>query len=374
MASGKLERARELDALGGSFLTSAICDALTVRRRNADKDQDGRVSLQELYDWVEEQACVHNANCPDRLVPYPSLFGKQRGELFLTTSAFDKLFEFEWPDGGTMLVLPANDSEYSSLAWCISKYPVTNAQYKRYMNATMSAEEPFGKDFVVSDSGERSDWQGGFYPWHDARFNDDDAPVVCVSYYNAQSYCAWVDSLLRKRQMLHCAMLPTAALWDFAAFGTVHPRRESGLRLQQSKVIHHRSTGPASIKCSSDRSNMIGAVDMIGNVWEWCGIVREGRRRASDFSLISGGELYRDHSVELRGGGFLDDLSLVRPFAHVSMLRDRLLTRHSDLGFRVAGCLPERELPDYVRAALPFCERFDFDYHDLRALLMRSTG
>jgi hypothetical protein len=60
MASDRLEWAREVEALRGSFLSTQIASALDEKFDEADKDQDGRLSLQDLKLWLEERATHHS--------------------------------------------------------------------------------------------------------------------------------------------------------------------------------------------------------------------------------------------------------------------------------------------------------------------------
>jgi energy-coupling factor transporter ATP-binding protein EcfA2 len=85
MASNRLEKARELKSLRGSFLTVNICSALSDKFNEADRDRDGKISIQDLKLWLEEKAKDHNKKSHKDQVPYPYLFGQSKGEFFLAT-------------------------------------------------------------------------------------------------------------------------------------------------------------------------------------------------------------------------------------------------------------------------------------------------
>lgn len=53
--------------------------------------------------------------------------------------------------------------------------------------------------------------------------------------------------------------------------------------------------------------------------------------------------------VELKGGGFFDDLSKINLQLSSKELEDGVKTKHSDLGFRVVVELPITVLPDNLR-------------------------
>jgi Sulfatase-modifying factor enzyme 1 len=144
-------------------------------------------------------------------------------------------------------------------------------------------------------------------------------------------------------------VLPDPALWDFAAFGTEYPTRRPKTWLAVSKSIHHKAIAPLQCDLSGERSNVLGISDLIGNVWEWC---LPGETAPAVLGPL-------EVEPQLRGGGFLDDLSRTSVFLDASMLPDREETRHSDLGFRIAGKVPVSELPDTVQVRLTVCARLE---------------
>lgn len=124
----------------------------------------------------------------------------------------------------------------------ISRYPVTNAEYHAFVEATGHTPPEH--------------WQDGLYPSWDA-----DRPVVYVSWRDAAEYCRWARG-----------RLPTEAEWEKAARGTdrrrypwgntFDPRRcnsREGRKLASSTVGRYSPAGDSPY----------GASDMAGNVWEW---------------------------------------------------------------------------------------------------------
>jgi formylglycine-generating enzyme required for sulfatase activity len=155
-------------------------------------------------------------------------------------------------------------------AFCIDKYEVTNAQYKKFVQAT-GHKKPEGMGYV------NGKWQNGFKPWSDPNFNGDDQPVVCVSWEDAKAYADWAG----KR-------LPTEAEWEKAARGGVKekkyvwgddwpPPRSAGnfadisapRLLSDFVIIDYAYTAPVGSFKSNGRYGY-GLYDMAGNVWEWC--------------------------------------------------------------------------------------------------------
>ncbi len=86
----------------------------------------------------------------------------------------------------------------------IATHEVTNAQYRRFVQETEYAE-PRGLllrgPTLVRD----------FQPWKDPAFKDDDQPVVCVTYADAEAFCRWLSAKEKKNYRL-----PTSDEWEYA--------------------------------------------------------------------------------------------------------------------------------------------------------------
>jgi len=394
MASDRLEKTREIENLKGGFLTVNICSALTDNFHKADKDGDGRLSIKELMKWLQRKTLEHNRKFPDKTVPYPYTFGQERGEFHLTSeSSLWTPYEIPWIDGSAMVVLPI---PYGDWAICLSKHPVTNAQYRKFVDSAR-AEEPIGKNYEKDETEtERGEWIGPFYPWGSLLFKDPYQPVVCVSFKDALAYCKWVNAVekgaLPKKKNLasekvvdRWTTLPPSWVWDLAAFGVDYPIRDSSIWLNSCAQIHHNDTSPALIDTEGNRVNAKGISDLFGNIWEWCyeddsqylprnpksSFLNRRLNLLEDKSIAKLGALHNreivlpfiaitNHSQpsfqELRGGSFLDDLFRITPFLTSSKLTEGTQTHHSDLGFRIAGAVLVDSLPEEIRAQLSLCK------------------
>jgi len=142
-------------------------------------------------------------------------------------------------------------------AFYIDKYEVTNAQYKKFIQAT-GHKEPEGVGYI------NGTWEDGFKPWSDPDFNGDTQPVVCIIWEDAKDYANWAGK-----------GLPTEAMWEKAARG-----RLVGKRYPWGNTITHddakyADTGGKDIwehtsPVGSFAPNGYGLYDMTGNVYEWC--------------------------------------------------------------------------------------------------------
>ncbi|MDO5567018.1 MAG: formylglycine-generating enzyme family protein, partial [Planctomycetia bacterium] len=82
-------------------------------------------------------------------------------------------------------------------AYCLAKYPVTNSEYKKFLDETNKFDPP-------------QYWKNGTWPE-----GKEKHPVLDVSYDEAQAYCQWLES---KNSKWHFR-LPTEAEWENAAMG-----------------------------------------------------------------------------------------------------------------------------------------------------------
>ncbi len=208
-------------------------------------------------------------------------------------------------------------------AYLIDRYPVTMAQYARFIAAN---------DYRVP-----LNWKDGRIPRGMALH-----PVTMVSWYNARDYCAWAG----KR-------LPTEAEWEKAARG------EDGRRWPWGNAMHpdylntyYRIGHTTPVNAFPQGASPYGVMDMAGNVQEWV---------ADEFAPYPGtqapDEIFQAREIDpgytrgseekerliyfvMRGGSWKSD-----PFSTLTYHRNYSMPNYASdfFGFRCARDLENKE-------------------------------
>lgn len=192
-------------------------------------------------------------NIPDDMVLIPEgifLMGSTREDI-------DKLLEIDHNIEIDRLYNELPQREVFLSAYLIGKYPVTNAQYKKFIDEGGYTHKAFW-----SDAG----WQ--YISENPLSSNDLDAilhgeqncPVINVSWYEAEAFAKWGG----KR-------LPTEAEWEKAARGADGRIYPWGNVFDRSKLncAELKIERPTPVAKFPEGQSIYGCFDMAGNVWEW---------------------------------------------------------------------------------------------------------
>ena len=135
----------------------------------------------------------------------------------------------------------------------IDKYEVTNADYKKFVDANPIFSKPhFPDDF--HDGNYLAHWTAGTYPT-----GKELHPVRHVSWYAALAYARWVG----KR-------LPTEAEWEKAARGGLPGVKYPWGNTATPSTANYAGASDSTQPIGNYPPNRYGLHDMAGNVQEWC--------------------------------------------------------------------------------------------------------
>ncbi len=160
--------------------------------------------------------------------------------------------------------------------YSIGKYEVTRGEYRRFMDAGGYSNPAYwssaGWSWKVSNSRTEPYYWAAAQDWGGDTFTQTDShPVVGVTYYEAEAYCAWAGG-----------HLPTEAQWEKASrwtgsYPNVYPWGNVWDAEKCNNYYDHNSAGggygryqTAPVGSYPSGASPYGLQDMAGNVWEWC--------------------------------------------------------------------------------------------------------
>lgn len=172
-------------------------------------------------------------------------------------------------------------------AFKISKYPITNAQYRVFLEDSLGYANKKWWDF----SPEAQQWRAKNPEPQPPTFKGDERPRERVNWYDAMAFCQWFT--MRSGMKI---TLPTDAQWVWAAqgednrkfpWGNTFDKQRSNTRESEIKMTTLVMRYPSGI-------SPFGVYDMAGNVWEWCTDVNTeaketGTPAAVEKRLVHGG-------------------------------------------------------------------------------------
>ena len=162
---------------------------------------------------------------------------------------------------------PAHEVELDGF-W-VGKTEVTVAQWRAVMGSVptkpQKAEAVDGDDAAAVGATEvpGTDDAPGAGANHEHNDQGDDHPVVWVSWDECQEFCEKTG-----------LSLPTEAQWEYAARGPESRRYPWGNDWDPKRLCWGENRGPGGrtvpVGSFAEGASWCGALDMAGNVWEWC--------------------------------------------------------------------------------------------------------
>jgi iron(II)-dependent oxidoreductase len=152
----------------------------------------------------------------------------------------------------------------------IDKYPVTNAQFKKFLDASHYHPQ--------DDLNFLREWSNGTYPagW-------DNKPVTWVSLEDARAYAGWAGKRLPHEWEWQYAaqgtdgrIYPWGNTWDAAAV----PAPDKGRTMR----------GPDAVDAHPQGASPFGVVDLVGNVWQCTEEFQDEHTRGG---IVRGGNYYQ---------------------------------------------------------------------------------
>jgi formylglycine-generating enzyme required for sulfatase activity len=264
----------------------------------------------------------------ERLAYEPEVIMIPSGPFLLGSAATNSLRSEDEPD---LLEL---DLPY---AYAVAVHPVTVGQFRAFIAAGAYAQRRYWTEagWRLSTGRTQPDH------WHDADWaGDDRLPVVGVSWYEADAYARWLSQTSGRLYRL-----PSEAEWEKAARGGLQlpdghggvtenalPTREwpwgdaapDDQRANFGSAVGH--TSPVGSYPAG--ASPYGALDLAGNVWEWC-----GSRWAQPYVFSEDTNPEGEEDRVVRGGSWFNTAAQAR-CAHRLQSMSNLRFDH-DVGFRL---------------------------------------
>ncbi len=195
---------------------------------------------------------------------------------------------------------PQHEQVIQTAFW-LDLTPVTNASYARFVQEGGYATREY--------------WTEAGWKWlqdnkktgpenYGDTFGAPDQPCVGVTWFESYAYCQWRGG-----------RLSTEAEWEWAARGLDSRIYPWGNDFVSDYVIWDKTsdgkTAPVGDGIRTAGASWVGALDMSGNVWEWCNSLykpypyasadgRESNIDSSNIRSLRGGSWYDSHTDYLR--------------------------------------------------------------------------
>jgi formylglycine-generating enzyme required for sulfatase activity len=206
--------------------------------------------------------------------------------------------------------------------FAMGRYEITVGEFRQFVNATgyQTDAEKEGDCYtwVGDDSGKN---------WRHLGFTqNDNHPLVCVSWNDINAYTRWLSEQTEQNYRL-----PTEAEWEYAARAGTNTKYWWGNKIGANKANCNsdcKDNFEYTAPVGSFMANAFGLYDTVGNVWEWTCSEYENTYQGKEKRCVSNAGFFA-----LRGGSWYNNARRTR-----AADRDRLepAVRSDNLGARLA--------------------------------------
>ncbi|MBP1468550.1 SUMF1/EgtB/PvdO family nonheme iron enzyme [Candidatus Chloroploca sp. M-50] len=157
----------------------------------------------------------------------------------------------------------------------IARYPITVAQYAAFVAEGYDAA---AERWWTPEGWQWKQWNKHQQPrlWDNEQYNGANQPVIGVTWYEATAFCAWLSERLADVLPTGFTLrLPTEAMWEVAAACAgpaerrAYPWGDTAPTPEQAVYDVWQRNAPAPVGLCPAGAAACGALDMVGNVWEW---------------------------------------------------------------------------------------------------------
>jgi serine/threonine protein kinase len=190
-------------------------------------------------------------------------------------------------------------------SFLIGKYPVVKSEYEEFLKNTNRGKYLFPHD-------------------------DPRHPARGVTWHDAVAYCEWLFKITGKYYRL-----PTEAEWERAARGTDDRQYPWGNEKPNKEIANYKGLFIGgkirTVGAYPKNISPYGAMDMAGNVWEWCSDwFHESYGKSPNINTK--GPADGKHRI-VRGGSYLDAPSILCSTSRIHLSPD---SGYLNVGFRCA--------------------------------------
>ncbi len=165
----------------------------------------------------------------------------------------------------------------------IGKYPVTNNWFEAFIKAGGYKNIGFwgveGKKWLDHTKAEQPEY------WNERKWKCPNAPVVGVSWYEADAFCRWLTLELKDGYEYR---LPDENEWEAAASGTEGRKYPWGNKWDKNTCnnVETDINKTSSVGVFKKGNTSSGIVDLSGSVWVWTMSNYHSRKKLHDFRFV----------------------------------------------------------------------------------------